>query len=65
MAVELSQVEALLRSLMRGEFSSLHITFNDLHAPNYMTAQQWADENPSFGDYNNLEDWVSPDFAAT
>ena len=49
-----ARIEALLRSLLRGLFSSLTISFNDDHACNYMTAQQWAHD----GDYP-AEDWVS------
>jgi hypothetical protein len=57
--------ETLLRSLLQGKFSSLTIGFNDLHACNYQTAQQWSDEmgDPDGGmqTYNDLGDWVSPE----
>lgn len=55
----LAELEKLLRSLLDGEFSSLTISFNDAHAPNYQTAQEWSDDEPPFADYNDLEDWPS------
>lgn len=58
------EVEKLLRSLLKGEFSSLTIGFNDLHAPNYDTAQKWSDEvgiSEGMQTYNDLRDWVSPE----
>lgn len=45
-------LEQRLRSLLKGEHSSLTIGFNDEHAPNYMTAAEWElDERGG--------DWVS------
>lgn len=38
-----------LISLLHGEFSSLVIGFNDDHAFNYATAQQWHDEWGGYG----------------
>ena len=43
-----------LLKLLHGEFSSLVIGFNDDHAPNYATAQQFSDE---YGD--GRIDWAS------
>lgn len=58
------RLEELLRSLLKGEFSSLTLGFNDLHAPNYDTAQKWSDEmgtSEGMQTYNDLRDWVSPE----
>ncbi len=56
----LEQVEAMLRSLLRGEFSSLTIGFNDDHAYNYTTAAGWRDEYGMYqGNENDLISWVS------
>lgn len=60
----MTDLDTILRSLIKGKFSSIHISFNDLHACNYMTAKQWADEFPTDKDissYNNLDQWVSPE----
>lgn len=58
----LQRVEAGLRALLVGEHTSLHIGFNDDHAANYVTAQQWHDE---YGFYTGSDedriDWVSED----
>lgn len=51
--------EKLLLSLLNGEFSSLTISFNDAHAPNYCTAKTWLKEGPDSGGYTDLDDWVS------
>ena len=51
----LEQLQALLLSLLRGKYSSLTISFNDDHAPNYMTAAQWEKEGPVDLPY----DWIS------
>lgn len=55
-------VEELRTSLLKGDHSSLTFGFNDLHACNYMTAQQWADEvGEDMAGYNDLREWVSPE----
>jgi hypothetical protein len=60
-----ADVEALLRSLLDGEFTSFTIGFNDLHACNYTTAKGWSEEmgTPDGGmqTYNDLRDWASPE----
>lgn len=33
-------IERLVRNMLKGEFSSLTISFNDMNAPNYMTVAQ-------------------------
>ena len=52
---DLVELEAALLSLLKGEHSSLTIAFNEDHACNYETAEQWDD-------YRSPEsriDWVS------
>lgn len=54
-------VERELRALLKGEHSSLTIGFNDDHACNYATAQEWHDEWGQYGggaDDDRI-DWVS------
>lgn len=51
----MEEIENQLRSLLKGEFSSLHIGFNDEHACNYCTAQRYADE---YGDYEMNYMWI-------
>ena len=60
---DLNEMEATLRALLHGEFSSLAISFNDEHAPNYATAQKWHDEWGEYGGGapNQRIDWVSED----
>lgn len=53
---KIAEIEALLRSLLQGKFSSLTIGFNDDHACNYQTAAEW-DEYEAGAD-SRLE-WVS------
>jgi hypothetical protein len=59
------RTEALLRSLLDGEFTSLTIGFNDLHACNYTTAKGWSEEmgaaDGGMQTYNDPRDWVSPE----
>jgi hypothetical protein len=57
--VERVDVEAALRSLIHGEFSSIHIEFNG-HACNYVRASDpyWANDPQEYGE---LEDWPSPE----
>lgn len=47
----MDELEAKLRGLLRGKFSSLTIDFNDEHAINYMSAEEW-------GRYE-ADEWVS------
>jgi hypothetical protein len=58
---DIDAVEAALRGLLRGEFSSLTIGFNEQHAPNYDTAQKWADDFPQSDshNYNDVREWPS------
>lgn len=46
-----------LLKLLHGQFSSLSITYNDDHAPNYMSAKQAIEES----DFFSRVDWVSED----
>ena len=50
-----ADLETQLLALLKGEYSSLHLTFNDGNAPNYMTVRQWVEEGPT--DFQN--DWIS------
>lgn len=47
-------LEIELRSLLKGEFSSLSLSFNEGPAPNYMTVAQ-EDDDP----FKKPYDWVS------
>jgi hypothetical protein len=47
----MGELEVKLRGLMKGQFSSLTIDFNDDHASNYEKAETW----PRYED----TDWVS------
>jgi hypothetical protein len=51
----LEGLESELRSLMKGEYSSLSIAFNEEHACNYQTAAQWDD----YGPLESRIQWVS------
>ncbi|QUM73308.1 hypothetical protein [Sphingopyxis granuli] len=60
MSLNLNDLEAMLRGLMHGEFSSLSISFNDQHACNYMTAQEWSETGLDAESYRRTG-WVSYD----
>ncbi|MEY1555352.1 hypothetical protein AB3Y40_06920 [Yoonia sp. R2331] len=50
----------ILKGLLDGEFSSLTIGFNDDHACNYATAQQFHDEWGFYGGGADCRiEWVS------
>lgn len=49
-------LEQKLRGLLKGEFSSIHIGFNDEHSCNYCSAQKYADE---YGQYEPGDMWIS------
>ena len=51
----IARLEADLRGLLKGEYSSLTISFNEDHACNYETANQWRD----YSDPESRIDWVS------
>ncbi|UAB77002.1 hypothetical protein INR77_09095 [Erythrobacter sp. SCSIO 43205] len=56
----IEQLEADLRLLLDGEFTSLTIGFNDHHACNYVDAQEYHDRFHEYqGDENDIIDWVS------
>lgn len=59
--MDTKQIEDLLRGLLKGVHSSLVIGFNDDHAPNYATAQEWHDEWGFYGGGadNDHTEWVS------
>lgn len=50
------ELETKLRAMLKGEFSSLTIGFNDAHACNYCDAQKYTTE---YGQYEPGDDWVS------
>jgi hypothetical protein len=51
-AAVVDHLETALRGLLRGEHSSLHLTFNNGNGPNYMTVAEMEQHWPS-------EDWAS------
>lgn len=53
---DFAALEAMLRSLMKGEFSSLTISFNDQNAPNYKSVGDFLEYYP---DADENTDWVS------
>lgn len=53
---DLSETEALLLSFLRGEHSSLSITFNDCNGPNYQSVKEHVADFPDFD-----VGWVSDD----
>lgn len=53
---DFSGLEAMLRSLMKGEFSSLTISFNDQNAPNYKSVGGHLEYYP---DADEDAEWVS------
>lgn len=59
MLTVVGRLEAALRSLLKGEFSSLIIGFNDEHAPNYLTAEQYRDECGMYDGGQGRIEWVS------
>lgn len=63
--MNLDEAEKALRGLLKGEFSSLTIGFNDLHACNYKDARGWSEMmGEPCGEmetYNDLRVWVSPE----
>lgn len=48
-------LEQKLLALLKGEHSSLTLSFNDGNAPNYMTVAQWLE------DHDEQHEWVSPE----
>lgn len=48
-------LETLLRSLIKGEFSSIHLGFNNDHGPNYTKAADWE----YYNDPEDRGEWVS------
>jgi hypothetical protein len=51
----LDDLEKELRALLKGRFTSFHLTFNDPSAINYMSVKQWVEEGPE----GAKEGWVS------
>jgi hypothetical protein len=51
----LDDLEKELRALLKGQFTSLHLTFNDPSAIDYMSVKQWVEEGPE----DAKEGWVS------
>ena len=56
--MNIQEIEATLRGLLKGEHSSLHLTFNDGNGPNYMSVEEWLQSGSD-------ADWVSEDERAT
>lgn len=54
---QFEEIEKSMLALLKGEYSSLSLTFNDGPAPNYMSVKQWIEEGPS----DQSDDWVSED----
>lgn len=52
----LTEIEQSLLTLLKGEFSSLHVSFNS-HASSYLSPEDAADEDLFYPG----ESWVSPD----
>lgn len=58
----IKRAESLLLGLLKGEYSSLTIGFNDDHACNYVKAEGWRDEYGFYtGDDKDRIAWVSDD----
>lgn len=53
--MNIEEIEQSLRSLLKGEFSSLTLTFNDGNGPNYMSVRDWIEDGP---DWSQTK-WVS------
>lgn len=51
-----AEIEALLRSLLKGEHSSIHIGFNDEISMNYTTVAEAVSTYP-----DHYDGWVSPE----
>jgi len=45
--MNISEFESLLLSLLKGEHSSLHLTFNDMNGMNYQTVEEFIMEDSS------------------
>lgn len=58
MATMIEELEKALRANLKGEFTSLTVSFNDDHAANYCTAKTYAER---YGAYDEHDDWVSPE----
>lgn len=53
----MKNLESDLRALLKGEHSSLSISFNEENGPNYQTVGEWvAEEHSGIKD----DDWVAP-----
>lgn len=57
----IAELETELRSLLNGEHASLTIGFNDDHACQYVTAQEYHDKWGEYGGGADMQriDWVS------
>lgn len=53
---ELDALEAKLRGLLKGQYSSLSLSFNKGPGPNYMTVAQEEEQGDSFGDWVSEEE---------
>lgn len=51
----MTELETLLKSLVKGEYSSIYLTWNEDFSENYGKAEDWYISD------NDLEDWVSYD----
>lgn len=51
----MTELETLLKSLVKGEYSSISLTWNEDFSFNYETADTWYNSD------SDLQDWVSYD----
>lgn len=55
--IKLEELEIELRELLKGEFSSLTLSFNDDNGPNYSSVKDWIERGPAEAG----ADYVSPE----
>lgn len=53
--MNIEELDAALRGLLKGEHSALHLTFNDGNGPNYMSVGEWLES----GGPGCKTDWIS------
>lgn len=56
--IKLEELESELRGLIKGQFSSLTLSFNDDSGPNYSSVKDWIDRGPedAGADYVSAEE---------
>lgn len=55
--MDVAELETKLRELVRGQHSSLRLTFNEGNGPNYTSVGEWLELDP---DYSG-DGWVNDD----